>query len=63
MHQVMVMKMLSQVYPQPGIDKRNVKAAAIICIDCIHTTQGSEQVSPSYIAPNKLNQSIPTVIS
>ena len=58
MHQVMVMKMLSQIYPQTEIDKRKVKAASVVCIDCTHTAQGSEQVSPGYITPNKLNQSI-----
>ena len=62
MHQVTVMKMLSQIYPQTDIDKRKVKAAAIVCIDCIHTTQVPEQVSPGYITPNKLNQSILKVI-
>jgi len=62
MHQVMVMKMLSQIYPQTEIDKRKVKAAAVVCIDCVHTTQGPEQVSLSYIAFNKLNQSIPIAI-
>jgi hypothetical protein len=62
MHQVMVMKMLSQIYPQTEIDKRKVEAAAIVCIDCIHTTQGPEQVSPGYITPNKLNKSILKVI-
>jgi len=62
MHQVMVMKMLSQIYSQTEIDKRKVKAAAVVCIDCIHTTQNPEQVSLGYITPNKLNQSIPTAI-
>jgi hypothetical protein len=58
MHQVMVMKMLSQIYPQTEIDKRKVKAAAVVCIDCIHTTQGPEQVRLGCITPDKLNQSI-----
>ena len=62
MHQVMVMKMLSQIYPQTEVDKRKVKAFAVVCIDCIHTTQGPEQVSPGYITSNELNQSVITAI-
>lgn len=62
MHQVMMMKMLSQIYPQTKIDKRKVKAAAVVCIDCIHTPQDPEQVSLSCIISNKLNKSIPAVI-
>jgi len=58
----MMMKMLSEIYPQTEIDKRKVKAAAIVCINGIHTTQGPEQVSPSCITSNKLNQSILTAI-
>jgi hypothetical protein len=62
MHQVMMMKMLSQIHPQTEIDKRKVKAAAIVCINGIHTAQGPEQVSLGYITSNKLNQAIPTAI-
>ena len=62
MHQVMMMKMLSQIHPQTEIDKRKVKAAAIVCINCVHTTQCPEQISLSYITSNKLNQSIHTAI-
>lgn len=62
MHEVVVMKILCQIYPQSEIDERKVKAGAIVCIDCVNTTQGPEQVSPACIIPNKLNQAAPTVI-
>jgi len=62
MHQVMMMKMLPQIYSETEIDKGKVKAATVVCINGIHTTQGPEQVSPSCITSNKLNQAILTAI-
>jgi hypothetical protein len=62
MHQVVVMKMIPEVCPQPEIDEREIKAAAVVRIDCVYTAQGPEQVGPSYVTPNKLNELISTVI-
>jgi hypothetical protein len=58
MHQVMVTKVLSQVYPQAGVYEGKVKAAAIVCIDGVHTAQGSDQVTSSYLISDELNQAI-----
>jgi len=63
MHQVMVTKMLSQVYPQTEVYKGKVKAAAIICIDGVHTAQGSDQVASGYLISDELNQAIRTINS
>jgi hypothetical protein len=57
-----MMKMLSQIYPQTRIDEGQIKAATVVCIDCIHTTQVPEQVGPGYVTPDKLNQPIATII-
>jgi len=38
-HQVMMMKMIAQIHSQTEIDKGKVKAAAVVCVDCIHPTQ------------------------
>jgi len=58
MHQVTVTKVLSQVYPQTEIYEGKVKAAAIVCIDGVHTTQGPQQVASGYLISDKLNQII-----
>jgi len=63
MHQVMVTKVLSQVYPQTEIYERKVKAAAIVCIDGVHTAQGSDQVTSGYLIADELNQAIRTINS
>jgi D-mannonate dehydratase len=61
MHQVMVTKVLSQVYPQAEVYEGKVKAAAIVRIDGVHTTQGSDQVTPGYLISDELNQAIRTI--
>jgi hypothetical protein len=45
MHQVVMTKVLSQVYPQAQTYEWKIKAAAIVCVDGVHTTQGSDQVT------------------
>jgi len=54
----MVVKLPVQIHPETGIDKGQVKAVAVIGIDCIHATQGSQQVELGCIRPNELNQSV-----
>jgi hypothetical protein len=63
MHQVMVTKVLSQVYPQPEIDKGKVKAAAVVRVDCVHTAQAPDQVTSSYLIPDELNEAISAINS
>jgi hypothetical protein len=63
MHQVMVTKVLSQVYTQPEIDKGKVKAAAIVCVNGVHAAQGPEQVTSGCLVSDKLNQVIRTIKS
>jgi hypothetical protein len=63
MHQIMMTEVLSQVYPQPETDEREVKAGAIVCIDRAHSAQGSEQVTPGCLISDELNQRIGTVKS
>jgi len=63
MHQVMVTKVLSQVYSQTEIYERKVKTAAIVRIDGVHTAQGSDQVTSGYLIADELNQTIRTINS
>ena len=42
MHQIMVTKVLSEVYLQPEIDKGKVKAAAVVRVNGTHTPQGPQ---------------------
>jgi hypothetical protein len=63
MHQVMVAKVLSQVYPQTEVYEGKIKAAAIVCIDGIHAAQGPNQVTSGYLISNELNQAICAVNS
>jgi len=42
MHQVMVMKVLSQVYPQTEIDEGQIEMAAIVRVDGVHAAQVPE---------------------
>lgn len=63
MHQVMVTKVLSQVYPQTEIDKRQVKAAAVVCVNGVHTAQGPNQVTSGYVISDELNEAMRTINS
>lgn len=63
MHQVMVTKVLSQVYPQTEIDKREVKATAIVRVDGVHAAQGPEQATSGYLIADELNKAIRTITS
>jgi hypothetical protein len=63
MHQVMVTKVFSQVYPQAKTYEWKIEAAAIVCIDSVHTTQASEQVTSGCLISNELNQAVRTINS
>lgn len=63
MHQVMVMKVVSQVYPQTEIDEWQIEMAAIICVDGVHATQVPEQVASGHLSPDELNEATRTTKS
>ena len=63
MHEITVTKVLSQVYPKTEVDKGKIKAAAIVCIDGVHTTQGPDQVTSGCLISDELNQVIRTIKS
>jgi hypothetical protein len=54
---------LPQVYPQAEVYKGKVKTAAIVRIDGVHTTQGSDQATPGYLISDELDQAIRTINS
>jgi hypothetical protein len=62
MHKITVMKMLSEIHPETRIYERKIKTASVVRMNCIHATQGSEQVCLGHLIPNELNQPIPSVI-
>ena len=61
MHQVMVTKVLLQVYPQAKTYEWKIEAAAIVCVDGVHTTQGSDQVTSGGLISDQLNQAVCTI--
>jgi hypothetical protein len=63
MHQVTVTKVLSQVYPQPETDEGKVKAAAVVCVNGVHTAQGPDQVTSGYLISDELNEAMRTINS
>jgi hypothetical protein len=63
MHQVTVTKVLSQVYPQPATDEGKVKAAAVVCVNGVHTAQAPDQVTSGYLISDELNEAMRTINS
>jgi hypothetical protein len=63
MHQIMMTKVISQVYRQSKTYEWKIEPTAIVRIDCVHTTQASDQVASGYLISNELNQVARTVNS
>jgi hypothetical protein len=61
MHQIMMTEVLSQVYPQAKTYEWKIEPAAIVCIDGVHTTQGSDQATSGCLISNELNQATGTI--
>jgi hypothetical protein len=61
MHQIMVAKMLSQVYTQAKTYEWKIEAAAIVRIDGVHLTQASDQVTSGCLTSDELDQAIRTI--
>jgi len=63
MHQVMVTEVLSQVYAQAKTYEWKIEAAAIVRIDGVNPTQGSDQVTSGCLTSDELDQAIRTINS
>jgi len=61
MHQVMMAKVLSQVHCQAKTYEWKIKTGAIVRIDGVHTTQGSDQVTSGCLISDELNQATRTI--
>jgi len=61
MHQIVMTKVLSQVHPQSKTYEWKIEPAAIVCIDGVHTTQASDQVTSGCLISNELNQATRTI--
>ena len=63
MHQVMVMEVLSQVYPQTEIDERQIEMTAIVRVDGVHATQVPDQVTSGHLSSDELDEATRTTKS